>query len=100
MLGRKNTQGHGLYSRLTPQKVLRTCEPSIQFISGSSLGNESETSRQMDGLADACADGGPHRHAGDRPLHFLFALNLAEQIAARASPVRRPLGCRLLKARR
>jgi hypothetical protein len=82
MPGWKNTQGHGLYSRLTPQKVLRTCERSIKFISGSSLGNENETSRQMDGLAGACADGGPHRHASDRRLHFLLALNLADQISA------------------
>jgi hypothetical protein len=36
---------------------------------------ENEISRQKDGLGSACADVGRHRHACDRGIRFLFALD-------------------------
>ena len=75
MLGWKNTQGHGLYSRLTPQKVLRTCERSIRVIGGLSLGSRNEIGRQKGGLGSVCVDVGRHRDARDRGIYFLFALD-------------------------
>jgi hypothetical protein len=79
MFGRKNTQGNGRYSRLTPQKVLHICERSICVIRSSNLGSENEISRQEDGFGSACADAGRHCHACDCGIHFLFALNIFSQ---------------------
>jgi hypothetical protein len=40
MFGRKNTQGDGRFSRLTPQKVLHTCEAKFLDHKKPSLGTK------------------------------------------------------------
>jgi hypothetical protein len=43
MFGRKNTQGDGRYSRLTPQKVLRICEAKFLGHKKPSLGTKMQS---------------------------------------------------------